>query len=103
MPLSERAEYILSRRPKSLKSPKMFYEWQQPTGLERAWRKALANAGITGLRFHDLRHEATSRFFENGLNIMEVAAITGCKDLSMLKRYTHLRARAWPPSWGDST
>lgn len=47
---------------------------------------------IIGLRFHDLRHEATSRFFEKGLNVMEVATITGHKTLDMLKRYTHLRA-----------
>ena len=47
---------------------------------------------LKGLRFHDLRHEATSRFFEKGLNPMEVAAITGHKTLQMLKRYTHLRA-----------
>ena len=55
--------------------------------------RALCNAaGIEGLRFHDLRHEATSRLFEFGLNPMEVAAITGHKTLVMLKRYTHLRA-----------
>jgi integrase len=42
-------------------------------------------------RFHDLRHEATSRLFEKGLNIMEVALITGHEDLRMLKRYTHLK------------
>jgi integrase len=27
-------------------------------------------AGINDLRFHDLRHEATSPFFEMGFNIM---------------------------------
>ena len=48
--------------------------------------------GIEDLRFHDLRHEATSRLFEKGLNTMEVASITGHEDLKMLKRYTHLRA-----------
>jgi len=42
--------------------------------------------------FHDLRHEATSRLFEKGLNPMEVASITGHKTLQMLKRYTHLNA-----------
>nr|WP_290125666.1 site-specific integrase [Janthinobacterium lividum] len=47
---------------------------------------------IKGVRFQDLRHEATSRLFEKGLNVMEVAAITGHKTLDMLKRYTHLRA-----------
>jgi len=49
-------------------------------------------AEIKGFTFHDLRHEATSRLFEKGLNIMKVSAITGHKDLSMLKRYTHPRA-----------
>ena len=47
--------------------------------------------GIIGLRWHDLRHEATSRLFEKGLNIMEVASITGHEDLKMLKRYTHIK------------
>lgn len=48
--------------------------------------------GFHDLHFHDLRHEATSRFFERGLDIMEVAAVTGHKTLTMLKRYTHMRA-----------
>jgi len=42
-------------------------------------------------RFHDLRHEATSRLFERGLNVMEVALVTGHQDLRMLKRYTHIK------------
>lgn len=45
------------------------------------------------LRFHDLRHEATSRLFEKGLNVMEAASVTGHKTLAMLKGYTHLRAQ----------
>jgi len=47
---------------------------------------------LVGIRLHDLRHEATSRFFEIGLNVMEAASVTGHKDLRMLRRYTHLRA-----------
>lgn len=47
---------------------------------------------LVDLTFHDLRHEATSRFFEKGLNPMQVAAITGHKTLQMLKWYTHLKA-----------
>ena len=31
---------------------------------------------LVELTFHDLRHEATSRFFEKGLNPMQVASIT---------------------------
>jgi len=60
--------------------------------LDKAWRKACRKAGIFGLRFHDLRHEAISRFFEIGLNPMEVSSISGHKTLQMLKRYTHLKA-----------
>jgi integrase len=47
---------------------------------------------LCNLRFHDLRHEAVSRFFELGINPMEVSSISGHKTLAMLKRYTHLRA-----------
>ncbi len=47
---------------------------------------------MVGLRFHDMRHEGASRLFELGLNVMEVASITGHKTLQMLQRYTHLRA-----------
>jgi integrase len=47
---------------------------------------------LQGLRFHDLRHEAVSRLFEKGLNPMEVGLVSGHKTLSMLQRYTHLRA-----------
>ena len=61
-------------------------------GLKSLWRRAMKRADIQDLHFHDLRHEATSRFFELGLNVVEVAAITGHKDLKMLQRYTHLRA-----------
>ena len=41
------------------------------------------------LRFHDLRHEALSRLSDAGLNVIELAHISGHKTLSMLKRYTH--------------
>ena len=57
-----------------------------------SFARACAAAGIVGLRFHDLRHEATSRLFERGFGIQQVASITGHKTLQMLKRYTHLRA-----------
>ena len=56
------------------------------------WKRAVVKAGITGLRFHDLRHEAISRLFEEtDLDVMEIRAISGHKTLQMLARYTHLR------------
>src|SRR5690606_7665576 len=61
-------------------------------GIKSTWRFMMKRLGIEDLKFHDLRHEAISRMFELGtLDMMEIAAISGHKSLSMLKRYTHLR------------
>ena len=63
-----------------------------PDAVTKAMTRACKRAGIEGLHFHDLRHEATSRLFENtDLDIMEIRSITGHKTLQMLTRYTHLR------------
>jgi integrase len=53
-----------------------------------AWERLRARA-VLDLRFHDLRHEAISRFFEMGLSVPEVALISGHRDPRMLFRYTH--------------
>ncbi|MDE2150015.1 MAG: site-specific integrase [Gammaproteobacteria bacterium] len=65
---------------------------RRPYMLKKAWQDAVRRAGITGLRFHDLRHEATSRLIELGLSAQEASAISGHKSMQMLKRCTHLRA-----------
>ena len=57
-----------------------------------AWDRLKKKGNIKDLHFHDLRHEAISRFFEKGLSIPEVALISGHKDVRMLFRYTHLKA-----------
>ena len=59
---------------------------------KRTYIRAVRRAAIEDLRFHDLRHEATTRLFDKGLNIMEVVSITRHRDLRMLRRYTHLKA-----------
>jgi integrase len=62
--------------------------------LRLAWERLRRRAGLADLRFHDLRHEAISRFFEAGLSTAEVALISGHRDARMLFRYTHpLRER----------
>jgi integrase len=57
-----------------------------------AWKRLVKRARLENLRFHDLRHEAISRFFEIGLSVPEVALISGHRDPRMLFRYTHPRA-----------
>jgi integrase len=59
--------------------------------ISSSFTKACAFLSIEDLHFHDLRHEGTSRLFEMGLNIPHVAAVTGHRSWTSLKRYTHLR------------
>lgn len=49
--------------------------------------------GIQDLHFHDLRHEATTRLFERGLMIQDVASYTLHESWTVLKRYTHIVKR----------
>ncbi len=108
VPLSKTAMRLLDELPVHLPGGKLFGVTQD--GLIRSFSRALDAARteyvqecqvanihpndqyLLDLRFHDLRHEATSRLFEKGLQMMEVAAITGHKTTVMLSRYTHLRA-----------
>lgn len=90
VPLSSIAVSVLRKLPRS-KHPDVF-RGMTAEAIKRSYMRALRRAEIEDLRFHDLRHEATTRLFEKGLNIMEVASITGHKDLAMLRRYAHLRA-----------
>ena len=54
-----------------------------------AFERIRQGCGLTGMRFHDLRREAISRWFERGLTMPEVAAISGHRSLSQLMRYSH--------------
>jgi integrase len=90
VPLSSAAIGVLRSLPRSLHG--QVFPGLTTEAVKRAFIRAVRRAGIKDLRFHDLRHEATTRLFEKGLNIMEVASITGHKDLRMLRRYTHLKA-----------
>jgi len=90
IPLSSKALEILKRQPRKLRDDRVFPI--SGAHVSKSFRQACEKAEIEDLRFHDLRHEATSRLFEKGLNPMQVAAVTGHKTLVMLKRYTHLKA-----------
>ena len=57
---------------------------------------ACRKLGIENLRFHDLRHEATSRLFERGYEIHEVQQFTLHSSSQHLLRYTHLRPERIP-------
>ncbi|RAP57282.1 site-specific integrase [Oleiagrimonas sp. MCCC 1A03011] len=61
---------------------------RRPYNFKKAWEAARIEIGREDLHFHDLRHEAVSRFVEQGLSDQEVAAISGHKSMQMLRRYT---------------
>jgi integrase len=89
VPLSSKATEVLrGQYRKSLPCPFPVTD----NAFRLAWNRLRSRADLGDLRFHDLRHEAISRFFEMGLSMPEVALISGHKDPRMLFRYTHMKA-----------
>lgn len=62
-----------------------------PEYVSDSFAGACTAAGVVDLHFHDLRHEATSRLFESGMSIEQVAIVTGHADWRSLKRYANLK------------
>jgi integrase len=96
VPLSSRVKTILeqlsSRNTDDLVFP--YCRWAIRRHYTRAVKQSAeshkgAQNPFTDLRFHDLRHEALSRLSDKGLNVIEIAHISGHRTLSMLRRYTH--------------
>jgi integrase len=89
IPLSSVAVSVLkARKPHMVGEGERVFQ-RSGNGLRIAFGRLRRRAGIEDLRWHDLRHEATSRLFEIGLTAPEVALITGHKSLVILGRYTH--------------
>lgn len=98
VPLTKRALEILRRqREDRLHTP---FPHSVPA-LRHAWNTVIRQANIRDFHFHDLRHEAISRFFEAGLSVPEVAKISGHKDFRMLARYTHINASKIVSTFSD--
>jgi integrase len=59
--------------------------------ISASFTRACKILAIDDLRFHDLRHEGISFLFETGRTIPQVAAVSGHRSWTSLKRYTHIR------------
>ena len=57
--------------------------------VKTAWRNALRDAGITGLRFHDLRHTFGTRAVDGGAPVSAVKDVMGHVDIGTTMRYVH--------------
>jgi integrase len=63
-------------------------------GIQIKWQRLMKKYEIKDLHFHDLRHEALSRYLEKGISIQDVQVLSGHKDVRVLMRvYANLRAR----------
>lgn len=58
----------------------------------RSWRTACRLAGLTGLRFYDLRHVGTTRMVETGMPDARVMKITGHTQHKTFLRYVNENA-----------
>lgn len=87
--LTPEAAAIIDAQPR-VEGEDRIFPYESST-IRARWERACKKLGIEDLHFHDLRHEATSRLFERGYQIHEVAQFTLHETWEVLKRYTQLR------------
>ena len=58
--------------------------------VKKAWQTACEKAGVTNLKFHDLRHEAGSRFLEAGWPLHHVKEMLGHADIKTTDTYLNV-------------
>lgn len=63
-----------------------------PYAVTQAFRRAARLSYVHGVCFHSLRHSAITRYAEKGLNTIQLQCISGHKSISMLARYSHIKA-----------
>ena len=59
-----------------------------------SWRRLTKEAGLAGLRFHDLRHAAITTLAEAGLPDQTIMGLAGHVSQRMLAHYSHIRMNA---------
>ncbi len=57
--------------------------------LRRAFNNAVESAGLTNLRFHDLRHCFATRLAQAGIDLYKISKLLGHEDIRMTQRYSH--------------
>ena len=58
--------------------------------MRTGFENALKRAGLSRVRFHDLRHTFASHLVMGGVDIRTVQELLGHKDIRMTMRYSHL-------------
>ena len=91
--MSKRAREILATQlstcPKN--EPRIFHQFPNPESVCDAFARLARRAKVRDFKFHDLRHEATSRLCESGkLGMMQIMEMTGHKNMTTFQGYLHL-------------
>ena len=96
--LLERAKALGATEPDHYLFPACQRRQIDPTRPQTTWRTAWRNltreAGLQGLRFHDLRHHCITRIAEAGVPEQTLMAISGHVSKQMLEHYSHIRMQA---------
>ena len=105
IPLNDDAyDMLLRRHRSSAKNPEWVFSWNGKAVLRsntRAFRTALAKAGISDFRWHDLRHTWASWHVQAGTHTAAVRELGGWSDDRMVKRYAHLSTEHLRSSVGN--
>jgi integrase len=96
IPLSQAAINLIGKLPKWDKCP-----WLLPspksrrpfTSIKHSWDTARTDAGLPGLRLHDLRHSFASFTVGAGIDLYAVGRILGHADHQSTQRYAHLSSK----------
>lgn len=86
IPLSKKAVATLQDLPHSIDGRVFPIE---AAALHAAFKKACNRSVLSDFHWHDLRHTAITRLAEKLPNLIELAAVSGHRSLTMLKRYYH--------------
>lgn len=71
---------------------RVFWMWANSNVLSKGFKRITVRAKLDNLRFHDLRHEAISRLFEDTtMTDAEIMSVTGHTNLRTLEGYMQLR------------
>lgn len=98
VPLNDVAMAVLLRQRRKHRTYVFTYRGERLRSANtRAWRAALAKAGITNFRWHDLRHTWASWLRQSDVPSWVLQELAGWKSESMVRRYAHMSVKHLEP------
>jgi len=100
IPICENLKHVLNELKQDKNSEFVFntpkgLPYKSNTAWKRVWNNTIIKSGIEHCRFHDLRHTFVSDLIVGCKeDFATVMALSGHKDIKMLKRYSHTREDA---------